>query len=276
VNTDTAGGTYGVVQTAAAGDEVAAVTESLRRNGYAVVPGALSRADAARHAAALDRVYAQQCEEVGGEAQLAGIHDAGVARALLAYEPAFLELAAHPLLLAVARAVLGENFVLLMQNGVINRPADEHYQSNWHRDLNYQHWVCSRPLAVSALFCLDPFTAATGGTQFAPGTHLQAEFPSEAWLRANTLDAVAEPGAVIFMDAMVFHRAGRNRSDMVRRAVNHVVGQPILAQQIALPAMLGGRHADDPFLAKYLGYRWNPRSLAEWRGQKLRGGRAGG
>jgi hypothetical protein len=54
--------------------------------------------------------------------------------------------------------------------------------------------------------------------------------------------------------------------------VNHVIGLPILSQQIDIPRSLNGKWADDPFLAKYLGYRWNPKpTVVDWRRAKLEG-----
>jgi hypothetical protein len=69
---------------------------------------------------------------------------------------------------------------------------------------------------------------------------------------------------------MMFHRAGVNRSRRVRRAVNHVVGTPILAQQVDIAAMLDRPPPTDPWLAGYLGYRWNPKTdVSAWRRQKI-------
>ena len=64
----------------------------------------------------------------------------------------------------------------------------------------------------------------------------------------------AEPGSFIVFDSMLFHRAGPNVSDRPRRAVNQVFSVPIIAQQVSLPDALEGRHADDPALARLLGY----------------------
>jgi ectoine hydroxylase-related dioxygenase (phytanoyl-CoA dioxygenase family) len=179
-------------------------------------------------------------------------------------------MATNPVLLGVAERILGSNFVLLMQNGVINPPSTKHYQTNWHRDLNYQHWVCSRPLALSALFCLDRFSRETGGTHILMGTHLKEEFPSEEFVRRYEEVVEARPGSIILFDSMLFHRAGHNSSTIVRRAVNHVIGVPILGQQISIPDMLQGRFRDDPFLSRFLGYRWNPRpGVRSWRMQRL-------
>ena len=92
------------------------------------------------------------------------------------------------------------------------------------------------------------------------------------YVAKNERQLVASAGSVIFMDAMVFHRAGVNRSAAARLAVNHVIGLPILSQQIDIPRSLGGKWSDDPLLSKYLGYRWNPKpSVVEWRRAKIEG-----
>lgn len=261
---------YGVTKVTSAENQVDGLVEEIFRQGYVVVESGFSPADIARYRERLDAVYAAQQSEVGGEDNLQRINDANIARCLLAYDEAFLPMATHPLLLAVVERIIGANFVLLMQNGVINPPRQQHFQVNWHRDLNYQHWVSSRPLALSALFCLDPFSQETGGTHVLAGTHLKEEFPSNTFIRRHEKVIEAQPGAMILFDSMMFHRAGQNTSGIVRRAVNHVVGAPILAQQISIPDMLQGRWSDDPFLARYLGYRWKPRpTVRSWRMERL-------
>ncbi len=261
---------YGVLKVASVATDLDVLAEEVLRRGYVVAPGCLGSTDVDRYRERLDAVYAAQVQEMGGEDNLQRINDANVARCLLAYDEAFLSMATHPVLLGVAERILGSNFVLLMQNGVINPPGTRHYQINWHRDLNYQHWVSSRPLALSCLVCLDPFSQATGGTHVLEGSHLKEEFPSEGFARRHEHVVEAEPGSLILFDSMMFHRAGHNTSGLVRRAVNHVLGVPILGQQISIPDMLRGRHSEDPFLARYLGYRWRPQAgVREWRMQKL-------
>jgi ectoine hydroxylase-related dioxygenase (phytanoyl-CoA dioxygenase family) len=265
-------GAYGIAQETAGGDagELAALIEQIEVRGYGILPGVLSAGEVARLNTGLDEIYARQCAEVGGEAALASMNDADLVRCMLAYSDDYLELATHPTLTALARAVLGENVVLLMQNGVINRPGRRQFQTNWHRDLNYQHWVCTRPLALSALVCLEDFNPDTGGTAFLPGSHLVEHFPSEAIVAKSEETPVLPRGSVIVFNSMVFHRAGINRSGRVRRAVNHVIGAPILAQQVDMPSMLGRDAPSDPWLAGYLGYRWNPtRDVAAWRRQRI-------
>jgi ectoine hydroxylase-related dioxygenase (phytanoyl-CoA dioxygenase family) len=263
-------GAYGVVERAAAATEASRVAERIRLAGYAVVPSGWSSVAVADLGARLDRVMARQVEEFGGDDRLAAIGDALTARCPLVYDEAFVGLAAHPVVLAICRELLGDYIILMQQNGVINPSGQRHTQVAYHRDLPYQHFVSSRPLAVSALFCIEPFTADTGATTLIPGSHRMEQFPSDSVAAELDTAVNAEPGSFIVFDAMLFHRAGENRSGRPRRAVNQVFSTPIIAQQISLPDALNGRYADDPALARLFGYDVAPsRSVTAWRERRL-------
>ena len=245
--------------------------EELRNVGHTVVESGLAADELQLIREKIDAIYERQLAEIGGEERLRRINDANLARCLVGYDEYFIRLAAHPRLVSICRRVLGENFILMSQNGVLNRPADEHYQVTWHRDLNYQHFVSSRPLALSALFCIDEFSEETGGTYLLPASHKSEVFPSAEYVRAHQRQVRAAAGAVLVFDAMVYHRTGHNRSGRVRRAVNHIYTLPLIKQQISLPRMLGGKFSDDPFLRKFLGYETETADSAlAWREFKLR------
>jgi ectoine hydroxylase-related dioxygenase (phytanoyl-CoA dioxygenase family) len=253
---------YGVAEADRGRDELDLKVEELARVGYTLVEGGLG-------ADALDDLrdkLAAVYERQAANGALEGSDDADVARCLLAFEDSFLKLAANDALLRLCVRVFGENFVLLQQNGVINRPSGAHYQKRWHRDLPFQHWTASRPIAIAALFCLDDFNPITGGTYALPASHSHEAFPSDAFVHEHEEAMTAPAGTFIVMDAMMFHRAGHNSSAHERRGINHLIGLPFLAQQIDIPGMLDGAHAEDPLLSRYLGYRWRPApSVEAWR-----------
>lgn len=108
----------------------------------------------------------------------------------------------------------------------------------------YQHYTSSRPLAINAIYCIDPFTVENGATLVVPGSHRQEPFPSDAMVRQLETPAPASAGSFIVLDCMVYHTGSANRTDRPRRAVNHVFTLPMIRQQIDLASVLG----EDPAL----------------------------
>jgi ectoine hydroxylase-related dioxygenase (phytanoyl-CoA dioxygenase family) len=244
--------------------------EEIRTIGYTVLGSGLDDGQLQAIRDKIDGIYRRQVDEIGGEANLRRINDANMARCLLGYDDSFAALAAHPAMVEVLTRLLGDYYVLMSQNGVINNPADDHYQVTWHRDLNYQHFVSSRPLAVSALYCVDEFSEETGATYVLPASHKNEQFPSDEYVLRHQTSMNAPAGSILMFDAMVFHRAGTNRSGRLRRAVNHIFTLPLVRQQISLPKMLGGKFSDDPFLRKCFGYGIETgESVQQWRKLKL-------
>lgn len=243
---------YGVSQRNELHSDIDRILEEIRINGYCVIPGLVDESFLSEARERLDQVYAQQEKSFGRE-KLIAIQELDMARCPLAYDPFFLRIAGHPLVLQVAIAMIGGIQVLHLQNGIINRPNEEHHQSSWHRDLPYQDWVISKPLSINALWCLDPFNAETGATWILPFSHQQALLPSLDYTNKHKIQVEAPAGSVVLFDSMMFHCAGYNRSQIVRRAINNVYVTPLIRQQIDLPVFLNGKYRDTEYAA-LLGY----------------------
>lgn len=255
---------YGATETAASGDDpLALALEELSRNGFTVLERVVPATPLTAMRAALDRLLAAQTDRFGGPARLSAIGDAGQARALLEEEPIFLDLLRLPRLDAIIDALLGSAALVMQQNGIVMPPAaGEHRQQSWHRDLPYQSWVASKPLAVGALAALDDFTAESGATRFLPGSHRHETLPSAAYAARWAHQAVAPAGSVVVFDAMCFHAGGVNRGRCPRRAVNTLFGIPLLAQQVAFTPKPGM----DARLRRRLGLDYQPAPSADaWR-----------
>lgn len=243
--------------------------EEIRSCGYTVIRDVLTREELEIARERIDAVYEEQRKEIG-DAALAQLHETDVVRCALAYDDFFVSVAAHPRVLELVNLLLGEPVVLIMQNAIINRSHSDNVQAAWHRDLNYQHFVSSRPIAASALFCIDSFSAATGATMFLPASQKVESFPSDPFVASHGVGVEAPAGSVVVFDSMIYHRGGANVSGSDRRAINHVYGAPILQQPISLPDALGGRFGDDDRLRTLLGYRFRPAtSTFEWRRIRL-------
>ena len=244
--------------------EVNVVTTTIEKNieeiqlqGYAVIPDILSEEELKIIRSKIDEIYEIQIKEVGDEKLLEKINDSNNARCPLVYDEIFLtHVAANKKVLDVVKGILGEYFTLMLQNAVINKPVTEKKANAWayHRDLNYQHFTSSRPLSISALFCIDNFSEVTGGTYVLPYTQKFEKCPSVEYIQQHEMVINANAGSVIIFDSMMFHRAGLNSSENVRRAINNMYTVPFIKQQISFPAALKGKYKEDPFYNRFLGY----------------------
>ena len=69
---------------------------------------------------------------------------------------------------------------------------------------------------------------------------------------------------------MLFHKAGYNSSNIIRRAVNHQYQIPLLKQFYDFPKALNGKFSDDKFLAQLLGYTSQvPLDDVMWRENRI-------
>jgi ectoine hydroxylase-related dioxygenase (phytanoyl-CoA dioxygenase family) len=254
--TENAVRTYGVKETHRLESEMHSHIEEITRQGYTVLPGVLSDAELEQARLKIDQIYETQIEELGGLQYLEAIGDIYVASCLLAYDEFFLMLATKPSVLALVEHFLGDYYTLMMQNAIINVPevGPDQNPARWHRDLGYQHLTTSRPLGITALYCIDDFREETGGTRALPGSHKFEVFPSEEYVGRHAVSVEARAGSAIILDVMLYHGGGYNRSASVRRGLNNIYTLPLIKQQISVPNMLKGRYREDPFLSKLLGY----------------------
>lgn len=244
---------YGRIEQVHVEDDVARYAEEVSLRGFAIIPDLFSQTSLENWREKIDSVYEKQESEFGRDA-LEAIQELDVCRAPLLYDLEFLQLAMHPFVMSLIKFILGDYFILNLQNAIINRPDQEHHQSSWHRDLPYQNFVISRPLAINALIAIDNFSGETGGTQLVPFSHKTEILPSDEYINSDRFDATISAGSVIIFDSMLFHRAGRNKSKADRRAVNHLYTSPILKQQYDFPRALGESLDMAPELMRFLGY----------------------
>jgi ectoine hydroxylase-related dioxygenase (phytanoyl-CoA dioxygenase family) len=262
---------YGVTEQTQASTDVERACESIRQLGYAVIDGGYGAKWLGSLSDAFDRALQRHWSEHGIES-LKSIDEHNTIRLPLANEPMFLELATNSKILEICSRLIPGYSMLNQQNGIINPPnATPYNQGAWHRDLPYQHFVSSRPLAINALFCLDGFTIENGATKVSPASHRQEAFPSDLFIETQTVSVTPPAGSFIVLDCMVFHSGGVNVTAKPRRAVNHVYSIPLIRQQIDLPSALGEGFVADGMVRKLLGYDVRqPRSVREFIASRAR------
>lgn len=260
---------YGILQQDKAQDPIGEAVEQVRNLGYAILDSGYSADELAEISTAFDRSREEYLRRYG-EGRLRQANEINTLRALLTYGgDTFLRLALNPTLLAAIGQLIPGKFVLNQQNGVINPSRETYNQGAWHRDLPYQHYVSSKPLAVNALFCVDEFTLDNGGTFVLPASHKVEPFPSDSYIERNAVQASAKAGSYILLDCMIFHSGGFNRTEKNRRAVNHVFTIPYFKQQINIPLNLPGDRLT-PEQRELLGYNFaEPTSIENYLEKRL-------
>jgi len=226
---------YGVLQKTKLKTFSDEAVEQIRNLGYAVVNSEYTATELKSISNEFGHTRENYIKE-HGEAKLKSFNEFCTIRSPLTHgSECFLKLALNKNVLSIVEKLISGKFILNQQNGVIN-PAKENYnQGIWHRDLPYQHFVSSTPLAINALFCVDDFTLDNGAIFVLPASHKSDVFPSENYIKKSAVQVEAKAGSFILLDCMVFHAGGRNITELDRRAVNHVYNIPYFKQQINIP-----------------------------------------
>lgn len=232
---------YGVLHQDASLSEIEEAVEQVRRLGYAILDSGHGPKELEVISDAFDAARTRYVRE-WGEKRLRSLDEFHTIRALLTQgHPVFRRLAMNHHLMAALQQLIAGKFVLNQQNGIINPPGETYNQAAWHRDLPYQHYVSSTPLAINALYCVDDFTMENGSTFVLPASHKVPAFPTQKYIERNAVQVEARAGQYILLDCMMFHSGGRNKSARPRRAVNHVYNIPYFKQQINLSRNLDGK-----------------------------------
>jgi ectoine hydroxylase-related dioxygenase (phytanoyl-CoA dioxygenase family) len=254
---------YGVLKRNIVGNTIDRAVEEIVNLGFSVIDSGFSHDEIQSLASKFDCLHAQYLKTYGNK-YLQSIDEHNNIRLPLVFDHAFIELATNTNVLSVVERLIVGKFMLNQQNGIVNPAGEKYSQGAWHRDLPYQHFVSSHPIAMSALYCVDDFTKDNGATHVLPASHKQESFPSDAYTLKHSAQITARAGSFIMMDSMTFHRGGVNNARAKRRAINHIYTIPHIKQLIDIRALLG-EEGIDARVQELLGYRYgSPRSIDDF------------
>ena len=245
-------------------DEFECNLESLNRLGYFLLPSVFSTEELGEIRQKMDQIWDNQLKQYGVEL-LGEIGDEGQIRAMMLEDEKFFALILNPKIFQYVAAVIGETAILHLQNGIVLFPSKKHNQARFHKDFP-KDFLSSKLLSLNAFVLIDDFDETTGGTWLVPGSHKFEEMPSDEFLEKNEVQVVEKAGSVLIFDSLLWHRSGENRSDGVRRGINHQYTRPFIKQQLNYQELLKGRVDLESKLAQVLGF-WSvpPKSLEEFR-----------
>jgi ectoine hydroxylase-related dioxygenase (phytanoyl-CoA dioxygenase family) len=237
----------------------------LESAGYCIIPGALPTETIRM----LDRDLAPAFAAVPlGHGDFYGYRTQRFG-SLLRRSPIAADLALQPLLLGLARAILGhacERIQLNVAQAIAIHPGE--VEQFPHRDHDMWEGVKGEhEYLLNVIWPLTEFTAANGATRIYPGTHKE----EIAGLDRLGLPVIAEcrPGDAVCFLGSTIHGAGPNSTDAVRRAV--VIGyslgwlKPYENLWLAYPPHIARTFS--PELAELAGYSQHRPNLGNYEGQ---------
>lgn len=258
---------YGVREALSAQTDIDVKVEELRLLGYTTLDSGLSSKDLDNLSTEFNRGRKDyEDQAAGADVDLEAIQENDTIRVLPLVSPRFWDIVFNDRLHELLSKVLGSYYILNQVNGLINRGNRSKYgQAAYHRDLPYQHFVTSRPIAINALFAMDDFTLDNGATFVIPASQHMEAFPSDATIKNLQRQVTVPRGTFIILDCMLYHSGATNITTADRRAVNHVFTIPMLRQQLHLPSMVRDTDGLSEWQKKILGFGIEEfRSLEDW------------
>jgi ectoine hydroxylase-related dioxygenase (phytanoyl-CoA dioxygenase family) len=229
--------------------DMVAINRRFDDEGYCVIPGVLTAAEIELARSAVDRLAAQ--DDAAGEALRYGpnltnqrIHN------LLNRGDAFIGLVLHPVMMAVARALLGYDQILLSATSAnITRPGGDSGIGRLHADQSMLPGTWPQRLLINTAFFLDDYTEENGATVAVRHSHKSPDGPPAEMPPASELVKLAGPaGSIALWDGHIHHATGLNRTaDQQRRGVIATYFVPYLRTQenwcVSLDRTLLDKHA---------------------------------
>ncbi len=223
---------YGVLEYETEHDDLSLKVEQLRNLGFTTLESNFTPEKIAE-IREKTQLAAEKYIDLYGHHDLNSLGESNSYRCPALIDQSFFEIASHPKLQDLVSRLITGKFYLNQQNLVINPPMSKNYtQLKYHRDLPYQHYVSSRPLAINALYAVDDFTIENGATFVIPASHKVEKFPTQNYLESTQIQVTVKAGTFLVLDCMLFHAAAPNLSLHARIGLNHVFTSVMFAPQI--------------------------------------------
>lgn len=142
----------------------------------------------------------------------------------------FEDIVQHPEVMAAMKGLLGGDFILSGFSSNTTGPGGE--EMTLHSDSGYV--PPPHPeylLSANAVWMIDDFTEANGGTRYVPGSHKLRTNPDPR-KTYETVPILGKAGSVAFLHGYTWHKTGNNTSaDSMRRALFAYYVRPFLRVQ---------------------------------------------
>ncbi len=249
--------------------DTAGQLEELRSRGYTMIPDFLDR----ERLAQVSRLYDRMLGSHMGRNNFEGSRTERI-YTLVARDRVFQDIVEDPRVMALCDAILQPNYLLTASQAIVISPGET--PQPWHTDDSFYPIPHPRPMvSLSTIVAVEDFTAANGGTEVIPGSHLWGEQeirgsyhsgdaetdPAFAGRLEDRAVAVEMPaGTCLVFAGNLLHRGGANRSRGTRRAFSNQYCEPWARTQenffLAIPPEQAAGMS--PRVQSLLGYSIHP------------------
>jgi ectoine hydroxylase-related dioxygenase (phytanoyl-CoA dioxygenase family) len=214
--------------------DINTIIEEIDERGYAIIPDAISlaEADAAREALNALRLAEQTAQHQEWCAQRVG--------RIAVKHQIFRDLMCNPIVVELWRKWLGPDMVCSTWSANTMMPGQTTYQ--WHAD--YPYWAMQPPwpagnLTGQTIWMMDDFTEENGATGVVPYSHRKLVPPEniKEW-RDDAEIATGRRGSVIVLHGAIWHTHRPNKSDGPRSALLGMYIRPALIPMEDMKAQL--------------------------------------
>lgn len=243
--------------------DVTTFSEEIGSAGCAVFPDALEAPFVQQLSADVDAAY-NTCREIQVKNGI-DVNTDGTFHHVVGCAPSFLELLEQNPVHAHMEAYFGSPYILNSFGGVINMPGKPAYVANIHRD--QRSYSGTLNIMINLLLMLDDFTLENGATHFMRAGHKMPDKPEDADFYAESERITGKAGTVVLFNSNLWHAAGENSSNAVRRALTLTFTLPYIKPGMDYPRLFGYEQAErySPRLQQVLGYNARiPSNLDEW------------
>jgi ectoine hydroxylase-related dioxygenase (phytanoyl-CoA dioxygenase family) len=136
---------------------------------------------------------------------------------VLSRDPAFVDLAEHPVALELVRSVIGWPALLGNISANITGPGGGEMVLHADQIFVPEPWPAA-PQGVNVAWLLDDFTEENGATRVVPGSCRLNRNPRDDEQGAATVPLVAPAGTMVVFESRLWHKTGFNRTRDGRRA----------------------------------------------------------
>ena len=216
--------------------DVSRIVAELDERGYCVIPSVISTEKADQARTILERLLAQEASETSRRNRTQRVGRIAVKH------PIFVELMAHPLIVAIWRRYLDEEMICSTWTANTTFPGFD--RIGWHPDWPYQWvnqpWPTDR-ISGQTMWLLNDFSVENGGTGLLPYSHRKGHRPPPEMVSQWHPDAeilTGIRGSVMVMHGANWHTARPNSSHQARSALLGMYTRPFYITQEDMRAQL--------------------------------------